>query len=280
MTGESTPEINAHVDKILDNIWESDARSPEVEKLSDMVVLPGLTAEAKKPPARTIGVVGIGSEEAVGAQPQKVQHYWGPAFGDVRDVLVAAPWQPYADLSSSYICSNIFTTKLQEIRTFAPQARSVLEIGAFHGHFLLTALEACPDTMREVWWADNELDTDGSNALVKQNLDWWAARLPEDEKLSMRWATDALSICRGALQFQLAGEASKVDIVHVDGEHTFNAALADIMLGLMLNPKLLIVDDTSSHPEVLAAVRYVSWSTGLPVAYNDSTPNGWAAIHS
>lgn len=227
----------------------------------------------EKPPARTIGVVGIGSEEAVGATPPD-RSYQGPAFGDVRDVLVQAPNQPYSDLVPSYICSDIFPAKHESIRRHAPDAVSVLEIGGFYGHFLLTALEAAP-SIRQVWWADNQHDDEHSNLWCKQNVEWWARRLAEGDKVSMRYALDAYSLCLGVLEPDFG--PGRIDVVHVDGCHTFDHALADITMGLMLKPKLLIVDDTIAHDEVRAAVRFVAVSTGLTPVYRD-TVNGYAEI--
>lgn len=227
-----------------------------------------------KPQARTIGVVGIGSEEAVGAQPPARTHYTGPAFGDCRDVLVAAPRQAYADVSPSYVCSDIFPAKLEAIREYAPGARSVFEIGAFYGHFLLTALEACPETLRTIWWSDNEIDAQHSNGYVHENLSWWAQRMPYDEKLSMSWGPFTYRVVNAIRE-----HGFPIDLVHVDGAHGEKDALADIVWALSLQPKIVIVDDTDNayHPGVRAAVAFVAEQCGLEVRWY-ATVNGFAVI--
>lgn len=236
---------------------------------------------SEKPPARTIGVVGIGSQESVGAQfphdaPVGSSSYFGEPFGDVRDMLVAAPKQPYADLAPSYICSDIFPRKLEVMREF-PEATSVFEIGSFFGHFLLTALAACPK-IRHVFWADVELDSPGSNQWVRKNIEWWsAANLDASDSVKMNWSLYAYQMAN-FLHWQW-GRHDGVDIVHVDGCHTKEAAIADITLGLTLKPKLLLVDDTAAHAHigVLEAVKFAQWNTGVDYELFD-TVNGFAAF--
>ena len=236
-----------------------------------------------KPPTRTIGVVGIGSEEKVGAQfphdpPLSLQdRYRGPEFGDVRDVLVQAPQQAYADLVPSYVCSDIFPRKLEVMQEYVKRPVSVLEIGAFYGHFLLTCLEAFPETMRYLFWADNEQDAPNSNLAVKENISWWAgAHLGEEDSVKMKWASSAYEIGNYLLGVM---DTAPIDIVHVDGNHQHEAAISDITLALALQPKLVIVDDTAAHAHIAVrnAVEWTEWNTGLTAEYFD-TVNGFAVF--
>ena len=247
-------------------------REPEMETKEGATM--NEMEENGKPPARTIGVVGIGSEEVVmGQVPGQISanaHYSGPAFGDVRDVLVAAPKQAYADVSSSYICSDIFPEKFKTMQEVAPLAKSVLEIGCFYGHFLLTALEACPEIGR-VFWADTELDAPGSNQSVKENIEWWTRNNRSDESsVKMAWGERAYAVCLYAIHQYL-----QVDIVHVDGYHSERAAVADISMGLMLKPMLLMVDDATAHTPVKQACAFTQWNTGMEYEIVE-TVNGYA----
>ncbi len=188
-------------------------------------------------------------------------------YGDIRDRLVALPHNPWGSTAGTYVESDLFVVKHEVLAELVPDARSVFEIGALYGHFLVTAIDACPDIFR-IGWVDNEAHTAGSNDLVRANL-----RAAGYEWESLWWT----SVADAANDGFGMGHGERFDVVHVDGAHSYAAAIVDMSLSLAMNPKVILVDDTIAIDEVHAAVVDFCAYVGLEPSWHE-TVNGFAVI--
>lgn len=185
-----------------------------------------------------------------------------PAFGDVRDRLIALPHHPWPDPATGghYVTSDIFPTKHRVLQQLAPKAVSVFEIGALVGYFLVTACDALAGVER-VGWIDNETYLPGSNRMCGENLE---AAFPYVAQLSPPALID--------------GWPPSWDVVHVDGDHSYDWCLHDLRGALGHDPMLIVVDDTDSHPNTVrpAVLDFCAEISRTPRFY--TTANGFAAI--
>ncbi len=180
-------------------------------------------------------------------------------YGDVRDTLEQLPHS-----GEGYIRSDIFPTKFELMRRECPDARRVFEFGALYGYFLVTAAACCPD-VTWVGWVDPE-QRPGSNAQCVENL-------AEFRRLTGRqfrhwYVTRTLDVSRRLLS---------ADIVHVDGNHGYDACTIDLTLSLALKPRLILVDDYTAIQTVTDATNDFANYLGLEVECFE-TVNGFAAL--
>ena len=192
-------------------------------------------------------------------------------FGDVRDVLVRLPREPWGSYQGSYVVSDLFPAKHRVLRELVPDARSVFEIGALMGHFLVTALDALPDA-DTVGWVDPEQHTPGSNAAVHANLDAWQST--SGRRVRREWWP---KIVDRTTRPSTSAPRALWDVVHIDGAHSLEACATDLGYALGLHPRLILVDDTIAIREVRTAVEGFVTYTGLDVVWH-GTVNGFASI--
>lgn len=212
----------------------------------------------------------------------------GPAapFGDIRDLIEALPEHAGG---TGYRTSDIFTEKHRWLRENVPDARSVFEFGALCGYFLVTALDACPK-IDTVGWCDNELHTPGSNEMVWRNLaETLRARDAHDDPTVdvEEWADARVRIANDRHDIECSWwtsprdleitEAMRFDVVQVDGEHTYRAALIDLTLAFAMRPRAILVDDSHAIAEVKAAIEDFRGYLGLEAEWFE-TVNGFAVI--
>ena len=183
----------------------------------------------------------------------------GP-FGDVRDVITAAPnWGGHG-----YATSDIFTVRHQLIRELDPQPESVFEFGALFGYFLLAAVNAAP-SIKRVGWVDVELDVPESNRFCAENLADYCEK--HDRELAVFYETQT----RRCLEFGGA------DLVQVDGAHSYPDCLTDLVWALELAPRTVFVDDYAVIDGVRRATdEFAAWH-GVQVEYHE-TVNGLAVL--
>lgn len=103
---------------------------------------------------------------------------------------------------------------------------SLLEIGAFTGYSICTAAYECP-TLERIEWIDNESGCAGSNEMVRRNLE------SIDKSIAHKcWrSTDE------------ATPTTPVDVIHIDADHSYRAAMKDLEYAASLGPKWIIGHD-------------------------------------
>jgi hypothetical protein len=185
-------------------------------------------------------------------------HPFGKEYGDVRDVIVAAPnWGQHG-----YAVSDIFTVRFPLIQELAP--RSVFEFGSLLGYFLLTAIAAAPSIER-IGWIDTETDIAGSNQLCAENLADYTNKTGH-----------ALNVFYETRTRQCA-EFGTADLVQVDGAHSYADCLTDLVWAMELEPKTIFVDDYAAIHDVRRATdEFARWQM-LEVEYHE-TVNGLAVL--
>jgi len=183
-------------------------------------------------------------------------------YGDIRDTIEALP--EHCTGCDYRTLPGIFPVRERIIRDLRPAPRSVFEIGALVGYFLITAIHAAP-SIRRVGWCDNETHTPNSNGMALANIRAHAAAHDRPEPAS--WYVNDRRLIRSA----------QCDLVQVDGAHSYQDCLLDLLIGLMMRPRWIMVDDYAVVPEVREATDHFRRLTGWPLEEHN-TENGLALL--
>lgn len=183
------------------------------------------------------------------------------SYGDVRDVLATLPH----DGPHHRQLPLLYPVRERLIRRLRPRPQSVFEFGTLLGWFLVTAISAAP-TIRRVGWVDYERDLPGSNSLAAVNV----RSLGRD--LDLDYGSDR----RAALRF---GQA---DLVQVDGDHSYDGCLHDLLIAhTALHPRWILVDDWTApnhQKDVQEATRDFVRLSGAYRLRQYETENGLAVL--
>ncbi len=124
--------------------------------------------------------------------------------------------------------------------------RSILEIGSLQGFSLISMAEGCAD-IKSLTWIDNEMYLPSSNQMCYENVQYFfknfrtSSKIPQTRFFTNSW--DALSL-KGKI---------KLDLIHIDGEHTYEGKLRDLAVCSLLQPRYIILDDyfnTMNHQAI------------------------------
>ena len=156
----------------------------------------------------------------------------------------------FTEEKSPYPCY----TKLAEIL----QPKKVLEIGALVGYSLIAMLEGA-DSIEEVFWVDNESYVPCSNILCISNLTYYLGNRYESPR--------SLILGHGRMRSNLLRFVGKshFDLIHIDGDHSFEGKIQDLLISYMLKPKYIILDDCLGLDEVREAIEF--WSENMKMSY-------------
>jgi len=143
------------------------------------------------------------------------------------------------------------------------QPRKYVEFGALLGYSLIAALEGAP-SIEEIAWADAETYVPGSNRLCAENLESYLRTTKRSVKFRYLNSVEALQALPRRNPVRLA--FSKPDVLYVDGDHRFEAALRDMRFAQELRAKVVLVDDCLSDgdPHLRHAVADFSREVGHP----------------
>lgn len=135
------------------------------------------------------------------------------------------------------------------------QPKSILEIGVRYGysaHAFLTAAN--------VSYTGVDIDDPVVNSMGEQTCAW---------AFGMLWRTieaPRLELVKMDTQKEdIRGRVKPADLVHVDGDHTFEGATRDIERGWELTQVAMLVDDYIRIPEVRDAVELFAVPRGIHV---------------
>ena len=113
--------------------------------------------------------------------------------------------------------------------------RSIVEIGSLQGFSLVSMMEGHPET-KSLYWADNEMYLANSNQMCYENIQFFLknfhapAKIPAIKFFKNSW--DLLRL-----------KDTIVDLVHIDGEHSYEGKLRDLALCSALKPRCILLDD-------------------------------------
>lgn len=113
-------------------------------------------------------------------------------------------------------------------------------------------------------WVDTEVYMKDSNAHCLANL--------QAAGQALGWPLPELCGVRDRNALHWTG---RYDLIHVDGDHSYDGALSDMLWAWERRPKTMLVDDYDYKPEVKRAVTAFSDLSGLAFAYCASL-RGWA----
>lgn len=138
------------------------------------------------------------------------------------------------------------------------QPKEVLEIGALAGYSLIAMLHGA-DSIEEIFWVDNESYVPRSNVLCIGNLTHYLSHCYNPPR--------HLALDHSRMRFDLLRfvNGSHFDLIHIDGDHSFEGKLQDLLISYVLKPKYIILDDYLGLAEVQEAVEF--WSKTMRMNY-------------
>jgi len=146
--------------------------------------------------------------------------------------------------------------------------RSILELGAFEGYGLIGFWMGAGNIVQRLDWVDNESYTPDSNAHCCANLAYAAQALHRPLPRSIHTLSKEGFVTNG-----------RYDLIHVDGDHTYEGALADMLWAWERKPAALLVDDYDFGTEVRYAVDEFIRMIKRPFEHVP-TLRGWALFRA
>ncbi|MGA9408703.1 MAG: class I SAM-dependent methyltransferase, partial [Bacteroidota bacterium] len=115
------------------------------------------------------------------------------------------------------------------------QPRSIVEIGSLQGFSLVSMAEGHPET-KSLQWVDNETYLANSNQMCYENVRYFFRNFHASEKIpEMKFYKSSWDLLR------LKG--TLIDLVHIDGEHSYEGKLRDLAVCSILKPSCILLDD-------------------------------------
>ena len=137
--------------------------------------------------------------------------------------------------------------------------KSLLEIGSLQGFSLITMLRGSR-ALQSITWIDSEEYIAESNRMCRENIDFYLQAYEPGRTLtrlkSFQSCADFLDSPR---------RDSRPDLIHIDGEHTYDGKMRDLMLCYRLRPRYLMLDDFYHIPAVEKAIR--DWAASMRLSF-------------
>ncbi|HTR80005.1 MAG TPA: class I SAM-dependent methyltransferase [Bacteroidota bacterium] len=158
-----------------------------------------------------------------------------PAQRPVQNVLSMLPHVMPGYLTTDWFWADTYYPYYVKLASLL-QPRSILEIGSLQGFSLISMAEGCTN-LESAYWIDNELYLPNSNQMCYENFGFYyktfrpGSKIPQTKFMKNSW--DAMR-----LQKKVA-----VDLIHIDGEHSYDGKLRDLSVCSALHPRYIVLDD-------------------------------------
>jgi len=168
-----------------------------------------------------------------------------PAERSIQNILALLPHVIPGYLTSDWFWSDTYYPYYVKVAMIL-RLRSILEIGSLQGFSLIAMAEGCAN-IKSLVWIDNEMYLPNSNQMCYENAQYFfknfraASKTPQMRFFKNSW--DALRL----------KEKVEIDLVHIDGEHTYEGKLRDLAICSLLQPRYIILDDyfnTMNHQAI------------------------------
>lgn len=172
----------------------------------------------------------------------------------IVDILPNLPWVDSSYRKESWFSDENYYPVYEKIAKIL-RPKSLLEVGSLQGFSLIAMLNgACG--IERVAWMDNESYIRGSNGMCGQNVRFFLERwAPELRGLEIHHYTSRFEL------LSLSDSENPFDLIHIDGEHTFEGKLQDLLIADRLRPRYLMLDDYDHLLQVRQAIQY--WSKSI-----------------
>jgi len=158
-----------------------------------------------------------------------------PAERPVQNILSMLPHVMPGYLTTDWFWADTYYPYYVKLARLL-QPHSILEIGSLQGFSLISMAEGCAN-LESLYWIDNELYLPNSNQMCYENLGFYYKNFRSAVKApQMKFAKNSWDVMR--LQKKLA-----VDLIHIDGEHSYEGKLRDLSVCGALQPRYITLDD-------------------------------------
>ena len=155
-----------------------------------------------------------------------------------------------------------------------------LEIGSLLGFGLISFAAGFPGC-REIVSVDNESYMPHSRKLCQENFEaGWLKMTELDARFSVEGRPEIFSCAHYS---ELLRRSRRVrpnfDLVHIDGDHSYEGTIADMLFGWSLKPRVMLVDDYYFIDSTRVAVD--SWARYYDIPFKTwDSFRGWAVFTS
>ena len=200
-----------------------------------------------------IGKKEVGSHHAATVE-ELVQ--LSPQHRPIQNVLALLPHVQPEYLTSDWFWSEKYYPMYSMLAGIL-RPRSIVEIGSLQGFSLISMLNGAP-SVKNALWVDNELYLPNSNQMCYENIHaFYRTFYPNVTIPDLKFHHQTWELLRYL-------HAGSFDLIHIDGEHTYEGKLRDLTVCSSLRPKYIMLDDyanTANHE----AIYY--WAKSMKLDY-------------
>ncbi len=168
-----------------------------------------------------------------------------PPDRPVQNILALLPHVQPEYLSSDWFWAETYYP-LYSLLARALQPKSIVEIGSLQGFSLISMLNGA-SSVKDTVWVDNELYLPNSNQMCYENIRFFYRTFhPHVAIPDLKFHHQTWDLLRYI-------HAGSFDLIHIDGAHTYEGKLRDLIVCSNLRPKYIILDDyanTANHEAI------------------------------
>ena len=163
----------------------------------------------------------------------------------IIDIIKECPHRHPNSVEESDYIDQLLCYPVYEIigKIFSPE--TFLEIGTLLGGSIISVVHGSQN-VKEVAFIDTEGYIAGSNDLAKDNIKYYVSKYYKRPLC-----------CDSYKSIEAFGSINhtQFDLMHIDGDHSYDGAMKDLEFMLRIRPKHVVVDDIIYIPAVFDAVK-------------------------
>lgn len=190
-------------------------------------------------------------------------------LNSIQIIISSLPCFRCEFLTDDWLWSNTYYPYYEKI-SYLLKPRSIFEIGALQGFSLIALLKGV-ENIDTVFWIDNESYLKKSNKMCYENIVFYFHTYTEEKELPI------INYYKNHEEFLKSSfSLRKIDLIHIDGEHTYEGKLKDLNFCIKLKPKYILLDDYYYHSFNKEAINHWAKTIGYSFFVIDTFKRGLA----